>query len=72
MKKTILLALAFGAGMSFAEFRAGFARVDATPPPGLPLVGYFTTRIADGVLDPLYIDCVAVSERLSTASTTCS
>lgn len=40
MKKTILLALAFGAGMSFAEFRAGFARVDATPPPGLPLVGY--------------------------------
>ena len=36
MKKTIILVLAFVAGMVFAEFRAGFARVDATPPLGLP------------------------------------
>ncbi len=71
MKKTIILVLAFGAGMAFAEFRAGFARVDATPPLGLPLVGYFTTRIADGVLDPLYIDCVAVSDGTNNALIYC-
>ena len=71
MKKIIILVLAFGAGMAFAEFRAGFARVDATPPLGLPLVGYFTTRIADGVLDPLYIDCVAVSDGTNNALIYC-
>ena len=71
MKKTIILVLAFVAGMVFAEFRAGFARVDATPPLGLPLVGYFTTRIADGVLDPLYIDCVAVSDGTNSALIYC-
>ena len=71
MKKTIILVLAFGAGMAFAEFRAGFARVDATPPLGLPLVGYFTTRSADGVLDPLYIDCVAVSDSTNSALIYC-
>ena len=57
--------------MAFAEFRAGFARIDATPPLGLPLVGYFTTRIADGVLDPLYIDCVAVSDGTNSALIYC-
>ena len=71
MKKNVILALAFGAGMAFAEFRAGFARVDATPPLGLPLVGYFTTRSADGVLDPLYIDCVAVSDGTNNALIYC-
>ena len=24
---------------------------------GIPLVGYFSHRVSDGVLDPLYIDC---------------
>ena len=71
MKKTIALALALAAGTVFAEFKAGFARVDATPPPGIPLVGYFTKRIADGVLDPLYIDCVAVSDSTNSALIYC-
>ena len=71
MKKTIILTLVLGSGMVFAEFRAGFARVDATPPPGLPVVGYFTKRIADGVLDPLYIDCVAVSDSTNSALIYC-
>ena len=53
MKKTIVLALALGAGMVFAEFKAGFARVDATPPLGIPIVRHFHQRIADGLLDPL-------------------
>ena len=50
-----------------AEFSAGFARVDATPPLGIPLVGYFHHRVADGVLDPLYVECVAVSDGTNSA-----
>ena len=34
--------------------RAGFAQVDITPEFGLHIPGYFNTRIADGILDPLY------------------
>lgn len=42
-------------------FRAGFARVDITPPMGTPIVGYFETRIANGVLDNLEANALAVS-----------
>ena len=71
MKKSITLVLAFVAGAVFAEFKAGFARVDATPPLGIPIVGYFHKRIADGVLDPLYVDCVAVSDGTNNALIYC-
>ena len=41
-----------------AVFRAGAAEVDITPPPGLPMYGYFERmqkrQIASGTLDPLY------------------
>ena len=38
-----------------AEFKAGAARVDITPPPGLPMYGYFDrTALSKGTLDPLY------------------
>lgn len=40
---------------------AGFARVDCTPPLGIAINGYFVPRIADGVLDPLEINCLALS-----------
>ena len=63
MKKIIVTSVfALAAAVSFADFSAGFARVDVTPPLGIPLVGYFSHRVADGVLDPLYVDCVAVSD----------
>jgi len=71
MRKTIILVLALGTGVVFAEFKAGFARVDATPPLGIPIVGYFHKRIADGVLDPLYLDCVAVSDGTNNALIYC-
>ena len=71
MKKTILLACALVAGAACAEFKAGFARIEATPPLGIPLVGYFSHRVADGVLDPLYIDCVAVSDGTNNALVYC-
>jgi len=37
-----------------AELRAGFARLDITPPLGTPMAGYYHERGADGVLDPLH------------------
>ena len=71
MKKTIMLALALVSGAVLAEFKAGFARVDATPPLGIPIVGYFHKRVADGVLDPLNVECVAVSDGTNSALIYC-
>lgn len=39
--------------------KAGFARVDITPPLGTTLAGYYETRYADGILDPLLATAVA-------------
>lgn len=41
--------------------QAGFARVDITPPFGNDLSGYYTRRLADGTLDPLYLNAVALT-----------
>ena len=46
-----------------AVLEAGFARVDMDPPMGLSLQGYFEVRPADGVRDPVQINCVALSDR---------
>lgn len=50
-----------------SNFKAGFARVDITPPIGTPLVGYYEKRVSDGILDPLYVTAVAVNDGESTA-----
>ena len=42
--------------------KAGFARVDMTPPLGTPLAGYYEARYADGLLDPLYLNALALSD----------
>ncbi len=42
--------------------KAGFARMDVTPPLGVSLKGYYRVRICDGVLDPLEINAVAFEE----------
>ena len=63
MKKLISIVLvSLAVPLLRAEFSAGFARLDITPPPGLPMPGYFSKRIGDGVLDPLCVECVAVSD----------
>ena len=43
-------------------FQAGFARVDVTPQLGTVLTGYFQLRVSDGVLDPIQLNALAVSE----------
>ena len=44
-----------------AGFKAGVAKVDITPPAGLPMYGYFgRTQPATGTLDPLYARLVVL------------
>ena len=42
------------------NFSAGFARVNITPMMGIGLVGYFIPRFADGVLDDLEVNALAL------------
>ena len=44
------------------EFKAGFARVDITPPIGTGLSGYSRVRISDGIIDHLDLNAVAFSD----------
>jgi neutral ceramidase len=44
-----------------AEFKAGAAKVDITPPPGLPMYGYMDrAQLSTGTLDPLYARVVVL------------
>ena len=61
------LVAAFAALALQAEFKAGFSRMDITPPLGVPMPGYFSKRVADGVLDLLNVECVALSDGASEA-----
>ena len=70
-KTVIALGAACVAFALNAEFKAGFARVDITPPLGIPIPGYFGHRVADGVLDPLCVECVAVSDGTNAALIYC-
>ena len=42
--------------------KAGFARLEITPPFGTNLVGYFHARPADGIITPLYVNAVVVDD----------
>ncbi len=42
------------------KLKAGFARVNINPPMGIPIRGYFKVRLADGVLDDLEINALAL------------
>ena len=46
--------------------KAGFGRLDMTPPFGSPLAGYYEMRDADGVLDPVYLNALALQEEEQT------
>ena len=45
-----------------SELKAGFARVDITPPLGTTLAGYVRTRHAEGILDPLLATAVVFEQ----------
>lgn len=47
--------------------KAGFAKIDVTPPLGSPLAGYARERISDGILDPIELVALAVSDGENTA-----
>ena len=47
--------------------KAGFSRVDVTPPLGTYLSGYFHDRYAKGIIDPLYLNAIALSDGDETA-----
>ncbi|MGN1058952.1 MAG: hypothetical protein ACI4QW_00860 [Clostridia bacterium] len=49
------------------NLKVGFARTDITPCMGISIAGYFQTRIADGVLDPLEANAVAIAAGDKTA-----
>ena len=42
-------------------FKAGYAVANVTPPMGIPVWGYYKVRIADGVLDELETNAVALA-----------
>lgn len=44
------------------NIKMGFCRSDITPPLGIRLTGYYYERLAEGVLDPLYINAFAVQD----------
>jgi len=50
-----------------SDFKAGFARLDITPPFGVNMAGYFSQRVADGILDNLFASAIAVSDGSKTA-----
>ena len=47
--------------------KAGFSRVDVTPPLGTYMSGYFKHRYAKGVIDPIYLNAIALSDGEDTA-----
>lgn len=47
--------------------KAGFARLDVTPPLGTELAGYFEKRYAKGVLDPVELNALAFGNGRDTA-----
>ena len=42
--------------------QAGFARLDVTPPLGSPVDGYFKDRVGAGILDPIELNAIALSD----------
>lgn len=48
------------------NLKVGFARVNITPMMGINISGYFKVRLADGVLDDLEINAIAVNSGKNT------
>lgn len=53
--------------MADVDFKVGFARVDITPPLGVPMAGYTFLRKASAIKDRLELNALAVSDGPNTA-----
>lgn len=62
MKMLAFIGAAVAAGKSGFGLEVGIAGRDVTPMTGIPISGYYQTRICDGVLDPLETVCLAFSD----------
>jgi neutral ceramidase len=60
----VLLAVACitGGEAAFSQLRAGASAVKITPPPGIPMAGYYSTRLAEGVHDDLFAKAIVLEE----------
>ena len=56
--KPLLIFLVLLATPLLAELRVGGAQVDITPPKGMPMAGYYSVRLNEGVHDPLYAKAI--------------
>lgn len=67
--RSLIMAICCSAAVASlaGEFKAGYAKVDITPPLGTPMGGYYHHRLADGVIDPLHARCLAISDGECTA-----
>ena len=50
-----------------SSLQIGFARQDITAPLGISIGGYYVTRVADGILDRLYANTLAISDGVVTS-----
>ena len=50
------------------KLQVGFSRLDVTPELGINIAGYYKERIADGVLDGLFVNCIAVFDGKNTVA----
>ena len=55
---TVLIAISLTGAA--AEIRVGVASTDITPPPGIPMAGYYHAHGANGVLDPLFAKALVI------------
>ena len=45
-----------------SSLKVGFSRMDITPPLGIPIAGYYEKRYAEGILDRLEVQAVAIEK----------
>ncbi|MBI1355494.1 MAG: hypothetical protein GC160_14205 [Acidobacteria bacterium] len=50
------------AGPAQGELRVGRAQVDITPGEGMPMAGYYSVRLSEGVHDPLYAKAIVLEQ----------
>lgn len=54
-----------------SNLKVGFGRANITPPMGIPIRGYYKPRFAEGVLDELRVNAMALSEGETTIVLIC-